>query len=153
MKQENPLRNLLTTFAQNIDHEPFTFDERGYSRITIKGKRTVRLDIDEKNGSLQLITPISPDNPEIYADLLEINAFRNQLVGARFVLLREEQSIALLKHVEIKDLTLQNFEMIFKEFLVLAQKWTETFAVKLPEKIQSSDKAQSVVMEDIFNRA
>lgn len=153
MEYKNTLRNLLTKFAKNIDHEPFTFDERGYSRITIKGKTTVRLDIDEKNGSLQLITPVSPDNPELYADLLEINAFRNQLVGARFVLLREEQSIALLKHVEIKNLTLKEFELLFEEFLVIAQKWKETFALRNPKLSDNSDKVQALVMDDVFNRA
>lgn len=153
MEYKNTLQNLLTKFAKNIDHEPFTFDERGYSRITIKGKPTVRLDIDEKNGSLQLITPVSPDNPELYADLLEINAFRNQLVGARFVLLREEQSIALLKHVEIKDLTLKEFELLFEEFLVIAQKWKETFALRNPKVPNNSDKVQALVMDDVFNRA
>lgn len=153
MEYKNTLRNLLTKFAENIDHEPFTFDEGGYSRITIKGKTSVRLDIDEKNRSLQLVTLVSSDNPEIYADLLEINAFRNQLAGARFVLLREERSIALLKHIEIEDLTLQKFELIFEEFLAIAQKWRETFALRNPEETDNSDKIQSIVMDDIFNRA
>lgn len=153
MEHKNTLRNLLTKFAENIDHEPFTFDEKGYSRITIKGKVSVRLETDEENKSLQLVTLVSPDNPEIYADILEINAFRNQLAGARFVLLREERSIALLKHVEIEDLTLQKFELIYEEFLAIAQKWRETFALRSPEEIDNSDKFQSIVMDDIFNRA
>ncbi|KAF1077080.1 type III secretion system chaperone [Halodesulfovibrio sp. MK-HDV] len=153
MEYKNTLRNLLTEFAENIDHGPLTFDESGYSRITIKGNLSVRLDIDEANGSLQLVTIVSPDNPEIYADLLEINAFRNQLAGARFVLLREEGNIALLKHVEIEDLTLQKFELIFTEFLAIAQKWTETLALRDPEEIDDSDKTQPLEMDDVFNRA
>ena len=124
----------------------------GKTKRTIKSKKTVRLDIDEENGSLQLITPISPDNPEHYADLLELNAFRNQLAGARFVLLREEGSIALLKHVEIKNLTLQEFELIFEEFLTISQKWSETFTQKDSKNKNIAYKNQTLMINDIFNR-
>lgn len=153
MEYKKTLQNILATFAQRIGHKPLTLDKQGYIRITIKERMEVRLTIDEEHEALQLIASIAPDNPEIYADLLELNRFRTQLAGARFILLREAESIALLKHIEIANLTLQEFEMLFEEFLNIAQKWSNTFSEEPLEDTDDSNNISSLIMNDIFNRA
>lgn len=152
MEYKQTLQNILTKFKKDIAREPLTLVDNIYSHITIDGQREVLLNLDEENGALQLISPIAPDNPELYADLLELNMFRKQLAGARFVLIRDINSIALLRHIEIKNLTLQEFEVLIEKSLGIAQKWSEPFE-KNTNPTDDSDKTPMLVMDEIFNRA
>jgi len=152
MKTKNALQNILSRFGKIEPENPLAQQCEGYSTITVDSKRTVRLIFDETKGTLQLISPVCRDNPEIYADMLELNMFRDQLAGARFILLRETDSLALLKHIEINDLTAQEFEVLFEEFLDIALKWSETFS-NYGDSDDDNDSVPTLIMDDIFNRA
>lgn len=153
MKTTYTLQDVLIRFGKAVDQEPLTVQNEGYSTLTVCEKVTVRLVFDENNGIIQLISPISPDNPEIYADLLELNMFRDQLAGARFILLREIGKLALFKHIAINNTTVHEFEVLFEEFMDIALKWSETFSRQNNSAEEESDSVSALVMDDIFNRA
>ncbi|WP_290920524.1 type III secretion system chaperone [Halodesulfovibrio sp.] len=153
MKTTHTLQDVLVRFGKTVDQQPLTIQNEGYSTLTVCDKVTVRLVFDDSNGIIQLISPISPDNPEIYADLLELNMFREQLAGARFILLRESGKLALQKHIVINNTTVHEFEVLFEEFISIALKWYETFSDQNKLSEEESDSVSTLVMDDIFNRA
>lgn len=153
MKTTHTLQDVLVRFGKTVDQQPLTIQNEGYSTLTVCDKVTVRLVFDDSNGIIQLISPISPDNPEIYADLLELNMFREQLAGARFILLRESGKLALQKHIVINNTTVHEFEVLFEEFISIALKWSETFSDQNNLSEEESDSVSTLVMDDIFNRA
>ncbi|SIN98264.1 type III secretion system chaperone [Halodesulfovibrio marinisediminis] len=153
MKAKHTLHNILTKFASPFHPSQQDLSLTGYTHITINGETTIQVDFNEEKESVTIIAPIATNNPDFYADLLVLNAFRDQLAGARFILLRETNQIGLLTHFDLTNLTVQKLEQLFEEFFDVTQKWAKAFENKDTNQTEDSDTIPSQIYNDIFNRA
>ena len=152
MDYTQTVQDVLADFGKNIGLESLQLGEEGYCRMQVDDSLEINFELDSKNGLLLFLTPIAKANPKLYADCLELNMLFRELRGARFILIREANLIALMKAVEVDQLTLSVFEVQLEEFIQVAQNWIDAFS-ESPEATKENEEKPAITHTHLTNRA
>lgn len=143
---ENPIRDILKTFGENIGLEGVGLDEHGHCCLTFEDL-VVNFFVNEEAETLLLFSPlgkIPAFNREVFFEgLLSANNHFNNTHGATLGVDVEEETVILSCMVSYNQMDFVSFENHLKPFVDTADSWKK----KIRAFLEYNEKASAKVSD------
>lgn len=129
MQPREQLADLLGEYGKLIGMPGLSLSKSASCQLTYDNKASIHLDYLSEEGRLMLACVILrlplDHQAEAYADLMELNLYRQELANGCFALLKEAGLVVLCRQMEVASLDVQTFAEALETLAEAGMLWQD----------------------------